>query len=186
MIDYRRQFESIKADAREMLGGVTELQARWQSGPQQWSIAHCVDHLLVSGRSSESNLRAAINEAWSSGLVSQGPFRYGLIERWFVWQTEPPVRFKMRAPKAYRPRPGADQPFGQMLADFIALQDNLLQCVEEAGGLDLARVKVANPVSKLIRFSLGQELALNAAHERRHLWQVRRITEHGGFPRETT
>jgi hypothetical protein len=44
-------------------------------------------------------------------------------------------------------------------------------------------VKVANPVSTWFRMTLGQEFALTAAHERRHLWQgwhVRRAFELSG------
>jgi hypothetical protein len=47
--------------------------------------------------------------------------------------------------------------------------------LEEANGVDLARVKVSNPVSNWFKLSLGQELALTAAHERRHLWQASRV-----------
>jgi hypothetical protein len=36
-------------------------------------------------------------------------------------------------------------------------------------------VKVANPVSSWFTMTLGQELALTAAHERRHLWQAWRV-----------
>ena len=124
-----------------------------------------------------------MNEARSKNVLGRGPFHYGSIERWFVRQTEPPAGWKMKAPKAYRPRLESDQPFARLASDFFALQDELLRCVEEADGLDLARVKVANPISRFIKFSLGQEIALNAAHERRHLWQARRVKEDGRFPR---
>ena len=179
--NYQRQFHAIEADARDLCSDLTEAQSQWRPSPNQWSIAHCLDHILVSGRSSLSNLRLAIDEARSNNVLSRGPFRYGVIERWFVRQTEPPPRFRMKAPRAYQPR--LDLPFPQLLSGFFALQEEFLACVEEADGIHLSKVKVANPVSKWIRFSLGQEIALNAAHERRHLWQARRVKEDRRFPR---
>jgi hypothetical protein len=37
-------------------------------------------------------------------------------------------------------------------------------------------------VSKWFTLSLGQYLALHAAHEQRHLWQARQIKEDPSFP----
>jgi hypothetical protein len=52
----------------------------------------------------------------------------------------------------------------------------------DAEGLDLARVKVPTPISRLLKLSLGMTLAQAAAHERRHLEQARRVRENPRFP----
>jgi len=168
--NYHRQFESIKTDAQNLLGDLNELQFNWQPGTDRWSIAQCIDHLVVTGRSSLSNIRRAVNEARSKGLFSPGPFRYGLIEKWFVRQMEPPAKMMFKAPKAYMP--SAHQPYAEIVASFYSLQEEFLSCIEEANGIDLSKTKVSNAVSRWFRLSLGQELAFNAAHERRHLWQA--------------
>src|SRR5213594_3738423 len=90
--NYHRQFESIKTDAQNLLGDLNELQFNWQPSTDRWSIAQCIDHLVVTGLNSLSNIHRAINEARSKRLFSSGPFRYGLIEKWFVRQMEPPAR----------------------------------------------------------------------------------------------
>ena len=117
-------------------------------------------------------------------MLSPGPFRYGIFERWFVWLMEPPPRMKLVAPRAYRP--GSRRPGTIVVSDFLRLQRDLCQSLQTANGLDLAKVKVRNPVNRWIRFSLGQEFALTAAHERRHLWQARQTKAHPAFPRSTT
>lgn len=81
------------------------------------------------------------------------------------------MRFK--APKAYRP--SADQPAADIVTSFYNLQEEFLVSIEGANGIHLSRTKVSNAVSRWFRLSLGQELAFNAAHERRHLWQARRV-----------
>src|SRR3989442_14769538 len=110
--NYRRQFESIKTGAQNLLGDLNELQFNWQPGSDRWSIAQCIDHLVVTGRSSLSNIHRAINEARSKGLSSSGPFRYGMLERWFVSQMKPPARMTFKAPKAYMP--SVDQPYAEI------------------------------------------------------------------------
>jgi hypothetical protein len=182
--NYQRQFESIKIDAQNLLGDLNELQFNWRPGSDRWSIAQCIDHLVVTGRSSLVNIHRAINEARSRGLLSAGPFRYGVIEKWFVRQMEPPAKMKFKAPKAYRP--SASQPQADVVAGFDSLQDEFLRCIHEANGIDLSRTKVSNAATSWFRLSLGQELAFDAAHERRHLWQARRVKEESDFPRRTT
>jgi hypothetical protein len=180
--NYHRQFESIKTDAHN-LGDLNELQFNWQPSTDRWSIAQCIDHLVVTGRSSLSNIRRAINESRSKGLLSPGPFQYGLIERWFVRQMEPAARMRFKAPKAYMP--SADQPYAEIVTSFYSLQAEFLACIEEANGIDLSRTKVSNAVSRWFRLSLGQELAFDAAHERRHLWQAARVKQELDFSRIT-
>ena len=177
--NYQRQFESIRTEAQKLLGDLNELQFNWQPGTDRWSIAQCIDHLVVTGRSSLSNIHLAVNEARSRGLFSPGPFRYGLIEKWFVRQMEPPAKMKFKAPKAYRP--SADQSQAEIIASFYSLQEEFLACIEEANGIDLSRTKVSNAVNRWFRLSLGQELAFDAAHERRHLWQAGRVKKELDF-----
>ncbi len=182
--NYHRQFEEIKTDAQKLLGDLTEAQFNWQPGRGRWSIAQCIDHLVVTGRDSLTNMYHAIHEARSKGLLSQGPFRYGVMEKWFVRSMEPPAKIKFKAPKAYLP--SADRPYGETVLGFYGLQEAFLGCIKSANGINLSSVKVNNSATGWFRLSLGQELAFNAAHERRHLWQARQIKEDPAFPRTAT
>ena len=74
--------------------------------------------------------------------------------------------------------------YAEMVRNFFIMQDEFLQCIQEAAGIDLSKVKVSNPVTRWFRLSLGQEIAFNAAHERRHLKQamaVKREQEFAGL-----
>jgi DinB superfamily len=171
--NYHQQFQSIRIDAQDLLTDLTDIEFNWQPGEGRWSISQCIDHLVVTGRDSLSNIHIAIKEARSKGSLSQGPLRYRIIETWFVRLMDAPPRVRFKAPKAYTP-----PAFGccnQRATNFYALQDEFLKCIEVAHGVDLSKVRVSNAVSRLFRLSLGQEIAFNAAHERRHLWQARQV-----------
>src|SRR6185295_1833134 len=127
-----------------------------------------------------SNMRIAITEARSKCQFSEGPFRYGILQRWFVRQMEPPARIRFKAPKAYLPS-GGELHHAEVVRNFLILQDEFLQCIQEAQGIDLSTVKVSNPVTRWFRLSLGQEIAFNAAHERRHLKQAMAVKQEREF-----
>ena len=177
--DYHQQFQAIKIDAGNLLADLTAREGYWQPDKSRWSIALCLDHLLITGRHSLTNLRLAITDARAKGIFSQGPFRYGMIERWFVRQMDARATMRWKAPPAYRPTNSGR--FEDLVRNFFALQEEFLHCIDEANGIDLARVKVANPVSRWFRLSVGQEIAFTAAHERRHLWQARLVKQERNF-----
>ena len=64
-----------------------------------------------------------------------------------------------------------------VLSEFTAIGEEWEKSLDAANGLHLARVKVRSPAIKLLRFPLGGLFAVVAAHERRHLWQARRVVD---------
>ena len=181
--DRQRQFSEAKETARALAGGLTDEQFNWRPEPGRWSIAECLDHLNTTGSKLLPGMDAAIERARERERTGSGPFRYGWLSRWFIRANAPlPADGKgMKTPKLYKPT--ADQLVGRVLPAFVELQDQLIERLRAANGLDLARVKVASPVTKLLRISLGAWFAATAAHQERHLEQARRVREHPGFPR---
>lgn len=179
---YREQYEAIKLDARELVEGLTDAQFNWRTAPGQWSIAECLAHLNLTGQMFLPLIDRHIRRAREAGLLSAGPYRHPLGGRLFLRAVEPPVkRVKVKAPKTIAPPP--EHLLHVVVPAFMSLQEQMLRRLREADGLDLGRVRMRSPFTKLIRYSLGQSLALVAAHERRHLWQARRVREHADFPK---
>jgi len=172
--DYYEQFENIKEDALELSAPLNDDQFNWRPSLKQWSISECLAHLNVVDGLDVPAIRDAIEKGRASGLTGKGPFHYGFLSRRFVRLSEPPVKFKFKAPKVYRPL--SNEPKGKVVAEFTAIHDQLLELIVKSSGLDLARIQVGSPVP-YIKFSLGQRFALLTAHDRRHLrqaWEVRR------------
>ena len=176
----QHQWQAIKTEAQHLLADLDDAQFNWHPSSHAWSIAECLDHLIVTGRQALARIHPTISDARSQGLLSQGPFRYGRLEKWIVRLVEPSPKSKFKVPKGYAP--SSNRPYAELVPTFFRLQEEFLDCLHQANGIDLSKVKVDNPVIKWFRLSLGQYLALHAAHERRHLWQARRIKEDPNFP----
>lgn len=176
----RRQIEAASADARDLIAGLSETQFNWTPVAGHWSIAECLDHLSVTNRELIKPLRAAVMDARSKGLTGSGPFRHGWLVNKFVRSMEPPVKRKFKAPAIFRPRP--EMSVREVAREFFAVQDEVLQLIREANGIHLARVKISSPVTRWLKYSLGQAFDLIATHERRHLWQARQVKTDPAFP----
>jgi hypothetical protein len=90
------------------------------------------------------------------------------------WLEPPPRRgLKVKAPAHIRPRPSP------LLADaferFLASQQDTKTFLRQHADLDLAGIRFKNPIVRGISFSLATGLHVIPAHERRHLWQARRV-----------
>jgi hypothetical protein len=83
------------------------------------------------------------------------------------------VKRRTRAPALIRPRPSP--PLRDAFEQFIASQEEVRAFLHTYAGIDLAGVRFPNPFIPGVRFSLATGLHVIPAHERRHLWQARRV-----------
>jgi hypothetical protein len=179
--DYRQEFERLAGEAEALVAPLSEDQFNWHPAPGSWSIAQCIDHLNVTARVYLPRLDEAIAEAVRRGLYGEGPFNHDFVGRWFVRIMEPPAGIKVKAPASFQPPQRRSR--SEILAGFRAYQVQFVDRLRQASGLDLRRAKVHSPASAWIKISLNSSFALMAAHERRHLWQARRVLAAPGFPK---
>ena len=179
--DYRQEFERLAVDADALVAPLTEDQFNWSPAPGSWSIAECIDHLNVTARIYLPRIDEGIAEAVRQGLYGEGPFSHDLIGRWFIHIMEPPAGIKVKAPPPFQPVQRRSR--SEIMAGFRAHQVQFIDRLHQASGLDLRRAKVQSPASHWIKISLNSGFALMAAHERRHLWQARRVLAAAGFPK---
>jgi hypothetical protein len=174
------QFAAAKSDAVELVEGLKESQFNWRPDPHSWSMAECLLHLNIVGDRYVHVLEKILAEARARGLVGQGPFEHGWLAKWILANTEPPPKRKFKAGRSFTPAYG--QPITAVLPTFLHLQGQFALQLEQANGLDLARVKAPAPGLGPARFNLQLTFTWIAAHERRHLWQARQVRSHAAFP----
>ena len=172
----RQEFERLAADADALALPLTDEQFHQPPPDGGWAVAQCIDHLNSAARAYLPKLDDAISDAIKKGLYGEGPFSYGLFACFFIWSMEPPPKFKVKNPAVFQPGPNRSR--HEITAAFRAYQVQFVDRLRQARGLDLARVKVISPASKVLRLPLGAVFEVITAHERRHLWQARQVISH--------
>ena len=180
LVELQTQFEKIGADAAALADGLSNAQMTWVPRLGVWSIALNFSHLnAVDGQDIPAIFRA-IQSGRQENRLAGGPFQWGMLESWFIRSMEPPPKRKFKAPKVYEP--GQQFNAKEMVLEFQRLQNDLSFILKKADGLDLKKIKIASPVSKWIKMSLGARFHLIAAHDRRHLYQAWQVRKSPGFP----
>jgi hypothetical protein len=175
------QLDAIRREADALTRRLTDEQFNWQPDPTRWSIAHCLQHLVVSADGLLERQEAAIDRARRRGLLSDGPYRHSSrIGAMIAASIEPPP--KRRFKSARRLIPSGRYSIEDVLPAFQRRQDSLKQLIARARGVDLGKTRVPLPGVSILRLTLGQSFAFTLGHERRHLWQARAVREHPQFP----
>lgn len=144
----------------------------WRPPDGGWSIAQVFEHLVIAN----DDYLAAIQHALDTrapgtrGTFAATPWRPSIAGRLLVRSFELPR--KLRAPRRWRPEPTARP---NVTAEFLAGQRRLVDLIERSTAFDWQRVRLASPVSSLIRMNVGDAFAILVTHGERHFHQIERI-----------
>lgn len=173
--DYVRQVNAIRQDARALVDGLGDDAFNRQPEPGRWSAGQCLEHLNATYRAMLPRMQEAAQTVRASGRRAKGPTRHAFLIRWFIKDMEPPVKRPYRTGSAFVPPSGLAR--GAVLAEFLRLHDELLVLLERVNGYDLGAAAVRSPFAGWLKYKLGSAIAIQTAHDRRHLWQARKAVE---------
>lgn len=138
-----------------------------------WSARQTIGHLVLTARLYEERMRAAIDGRPGGGDPHAGPRKSSWFARMLLrWLPDAARRFK--APAPFDPR-RADERFDvdALLATYRAVRETGLR----ARDLHLGTLRIGTPVSRLLRMSIRDAVAVQVAHAERHLDQIRRAAQ---------
>ena len=167
---------------------VSSSQEIFKPGPDEWSIANVVEHLVLAEQGGIERLwQAAIGleqgkPVWSGTVPHRGLSIEEVIERtWEVTSTGPiSVRTKEKAPETATPQ--GEGPLAYWRARLVTCQPVLERLGEVLDGLDVAQVIVPHVVSGPL--DARQRLQFLRWHLDHHRQQIEDIKACPGFPSE--
>jgi len=117
--------------------------------------------------------------AMKPGTEAYDPSWFGQL---FIRFVSPESTFKLKAPKAIRPQGHMNSAPAESMQRFLDQQAALVALIRQADGKDINTGRFASPLASIVRFSFGEGVTMLVTHERRHLAQAQRVTEHPGYP----
>jgi hypothetical protein len=166
------EFRAASREARRLADEFLPQELSLSPAPGAWSAADNMMHLTMAAQALVPRMSRTLGKLKETGHRTAGHTRADWVGRLYGRWLEPPVRFKVRAPRPFVPMVGMAA--ADALEAFLAEQDRIVALVDQSTGLDLAARKVPSPVSRYIQFNVYSAFRITTAHERRHLWQARR------------
>jgi hypothetical protein len=168
--DIRRAREALLEEVR----GLSDGQLAFRPSAEVWSIGEILDHLFLAEQSIGRVLSKILQQAAGRALIgSPGSMAFPATQLDLAAYNQAAV-----APESVRPLP--DRSLEPLLAALGESRDRLLQVAKRADGQVVGSLTLRH-------FQLGdlnfyQWLALEAAHETKHLQQIRRLKGQPDFP----
>lgn len=135
-----------------------------------WPVAGIAEHLHTTLALYEPLIRAHIHKLRGAGQTGDQTVRPGWFARKFIHFAGPDNHKKLKAPKRFGPKPGK---VSIHVIDRAIEQTGVLTALlAEARGVELNRGKFGSPITRLIRFTLGEGLTLMVRHHQRHTNQA--------------
>ena len=167
------EYRSAQARLHELVRAVPEERWARRADPTRWSVAECVAHLNLTSMAYVPLLHHALSRARMLERRPAARYRRDPIG-WLLWATMgPPVRVRLKTITRFLPSSLAAPAL--LVQEFDRLQAAQLDCLAQADGLPLARVRVTSPFNAHVRYNLYACFSILPRHQHRHLWQAERV-----------
>lgn len=175
------QISQISHEASTKFSGLSESQLNWKPEPAKWSIAQCLDHLIVSNKTYYPSFEKLLSHSYRlSFLQKLNPFKK-MLGPMMVRSMGKESKKSFKSPKIFEPTTSNIKP--DILNDFFRHQEEMKEYYKRLTQLDTKNLIIASPVSSLITYTLADGLELLVVHEQRHMKQAENVLNHPNFPK---
>ncbi len=174
--------KEAKVRVEQEFSDMSPEQLNWKPSPTRWSIAECLEHLLISDSSYFASLEKVIT----------GTYRMSFLERYSpltsFWgktltdQLQEDVKKKMKAPKKFSPT-SSDKP-PDFVQDYLENLITFLDYISKCREIDIDKTIITSPSIRIITYSLRDAFRFLMQHEHRHINQAIRVKYMDAFPKE--
>jgi hypothetical protein len=164
------QFHCATREARKLVTCRSAHELTKRLDPKSWSSAECLDHLARTTRSYLPAISRAV--ATAPELATKRALRTGTLASLLIRNLEPPYRLRYKVIPQLAPQ---QTDFETAWSAFEESQSRLSEAVCSATGLAIDKVTVPCPVCAHLTYNAYGAFRMLAAHQRRHLWQIKQI-----------
>ncbi|MCU7552607.1 DinB family protein [Chitinophagaceae bacterium LB-8] len=175
------QLDQVKQEALKHFSVLSLEQLNWKSAPSNWSIAQCLDHLIVFNQLYFPTFERVLHNHYKSTSWERlSPFSKvsGLL---MIKLLGPGSKTKFKTPKVGQPC--ASELPASIVYDFAQHQHDLKNYYLALAKKNINSVVISSPASNFITYYLNDVLKLIAQHQVRHLNQSMTVFHHPNFPK---
>ena len=164
------------------IASLNEEQLNWKSSPVTWSVAQCLDHLVVNNIKYFTIFDEIINDNYQQTTWQRiSPFT-GFLEKKLLEFTAAVAEKKVKAPPSFSPSTSLIDK--NIIQRFLQQQETLIQYFGRLEPIaNSKKIIVSSPFSGLVTFRLNILLTALTNHEQRHINQADKILKHPQFPK---
>jgi hypothetical protein len=166
-------------DASETFGALTADQLNWKPGEKSWSVAQCLDHLILTNEQFYPEFdKLAAGTRKNTFWQSYSPFT-GFCGRFLIKAVTEDSK-KAKAPSKSIVPP-SDLP-ADIVSKFETNISEVCGKVTACAAADREKVVVGSPFLSVMTYRLDDAYTVLVEHTKRHIRQAKRVMQTEGFP----
>jgi hypothetical protein len=162
-----RDLRAVSAKAEEIPRKASQAELNWYPPDRGWSANQIFEHLCIANDSYFEELHRLVPDSRTGFGTANTDWKPSLAGKLLAHSMESPR--KLSAPKIWKPGP---TPRPNVISEFLRRQTELEDLIQRSLAYDWRTLKLASPVSMLIRMNIGDAFTVLVRHEQRHLRQI--------------
>jgi len=156
-------------------------QLNWKPSPESWSIAQCLDHLIVADSSYFPALKKITEGTYKmNNWERNSPFT-SLCGRIMKSRLKEQANKKMTAPKVFQP--DASEIKTDIIERYHKNLDGFMLYIANCQEIDIDKTIITSPAIKIVTYNLRDAFSFLIQHEHRHINQAIRVKSNENFPK---
>jgi len=160
---------------------LSEDQINWKPSAESWSIAECVDHLIVTNKLYFNEIEKQFAEKQIKTYYSKTQVKHNWLSKFIIKSVDPANIKKVKTFPVFMP--SKSKYTKDVFNSFEEVQNGLVNLVSTGMNLDLNKYVMSSPAAKIIKENFCDVLEIIRLHDRRHFSQAERLFNHSGFPK---
>lgn len=172
--DVIKDLKEIKETTINEFQDLSEEDLVWKPTPDKWSIAECLKHIIIANSTYLKDIEKRLQKAEVKTI--EYPISFSITGRLFLYAVDPKYKWKVPAPKLFKPVNENKVENGtETVKEFLKLQEEIIGISLKACAYDHQHVNTYSPLSKLLKFNVGEQLYIMMRHTKRHINQAKRV-----------
>lgn len=161
---------------------LSENQVNWKPDKQAWSIAECIDHLVVTNKLYLDEIETRFADKQIKTDCSKTEVKHKWLSKFIIKSVDPANIKKVKTFPVFMP--SSSKHTRQVFANLNEIQNALINLVSSAKDLDLNKYAMSSPAAKIIKENFCDVLEIIRLHDRRHFNQAERVFNHLNLPKD--
>jgi hypothetical protein len=166
--------------ANKQFNRLSESQINWKPSEEKWSIGECIEHLVVTHKLYNSKIRK-LQPLFEDSGEGSFKFKHTFSGRMILKYIDPNSTTRTKTFKIFKP--STRQINTNIIRSFCEEVETMISFTGKLHGVDLKKLKISSPLTKLLKMNVGDALLINLYHDRRHLNQAKMILNEPKFPK---
>lgn len=160
---------------------LSENQVNWKTDLQSWSIAECVDHLIVTNKLYLAEFEKQFEREQIKTDCSVAIVKHKLLSKFIIKSVDPANIKKAKTFTVFSP--SKSNYTKDVFNLFVETEQSLVNLISASKNLDLNKYVMSSPAAKIVKENFCDVLEIIRLHDRRHFNQAEKVFNHLNFPK---